>query len=420
LNVLLDRTDAETAILAVLPGRKDDLARLEILAQADEVPVVTVIGKYNHGKSSLLNVLCGASAFDVADKRQTIALSEHVAAGVRWLDAPGLDADVASGDDREALTAAWQRSDIRLLVHAAKEGELDQSEWQLLRQLDADDQRTRRQTLLVLSQVDQLDEEATLTRVTDALGAQVPHVPVHLTSSVRYAKGEEGGKPLLVARSGIPVLKDALAAAYLQVPEARRHEVALRFTDMRQELETLQREREQVLLGLRDTQVRQAEAFSAGLSDVLDKASGEIQELLDLPGPDHALRPDTHEERFQVTAGKLERARQQLALTKVNRRIGGYLVGHGVDELPPSPGCVASSMNTVMVAVLGISVKYLEDMRRIYCAPSGRAHLQERFTHYYEVSKDRLALADRITGAAAALDETGRALAALRWLETHA
>jgi hypothetical protein len=59
-------------------------------------------------------------------------------------------------------------------------------------------------------------------------------------------------------------------------------------------------------------------------------------------------------------------------------------------------------------------------MRRIYCAPSGRAHLQERFTHYYEVSKDRLALADRITGAAAALDETGRALAALRWLETHA
>ncbi|WP_254775497.1 GTPase [Pseudoxanthomonas sp. GM95] len=418
--MFLDRTDAETAILSLLPGRSDDLARLKILARVDGTPIVTVIGKYNHGKSSLLNVLCGASAFDVADKRQTIALSEHLAAGVRWLDAPGLDADVASGDDREALTAAWQRSDIRLLVHAAKEGELDNSERQLLGQLDADDQRTRRQTLFILSQVDQLEDETHLAHVTDALATQAPHVPVHLTSSVRYSRGMEGGKALLVARSGIPALKEALQAACALVPEARKYEVALRHADVREEVGTLQHARNQALATLLETQVTQAAAFSTGLSEVLDKARDEIQELLDHPGPDDALRPDTHEERFQVTAGKLERARQQLALTKVNRRISSYLVGHGVEELPPSPGCVASSLNTVMVAVLGISVKYLEDMRRIYCAEPGRAHLQARFTHYYEISKDRLALAELITAAVDARDKAACAAAALQWLEAQA
>jgi hypothetical protein len=63
--------------------------------------------KYNHGKSRLLNELIGGNTFAVADKRETVKLSASVHQGVRWLDAPGLDADVGTEDDRQALHAAW-------------------------------------------------------------------------------------------------------------------------------------------------------------------------------------------------------------------------------------------------------------------------------------------------------------------------
>ena len=65
------RDRAESSILAALPGRAHDVARLRALAEAER-PVVTVIGKYNHGKSRLLNELIGHEAFSVADKRETV------------------------------------------------------------------------------------------------------------------------------------------------------------------------------------------------------------------------------------------------------------------------------------------------------------------------------------------------------------
>ncbi|MGO3132397.1 MAG: GTPase, partial [Alcaligenes sp.] len=42
-------------VLAVLPQRRWDLDRLRVLLQLNVPPTVTVVGKYNHGKSRLLN-----------------------------------------------------------------------------------------------------------------------------------------------------------------------------------------------------------------------------------------------------------------------------------------------------------------------------------------------------------------------------
>lgn len=111
---------AEREILSVIPNRVHDLARLAVFAQAGYLPVVTVMGKYNHGKSRLLNELSGTEAFAVADKREIVTLFEHIAANVRWLDAPGLDADVNGKDDRHALRAEWKESDIRLVGGACR------------------------------------------------------------------------------------------------------------------------------------------------------------------------------------------------------------------------------------------------------------------------------------------------------------
>jgi tRNA U34 5-carboxymethylaminomethyl modifying GTPase MnmE/TrmE len=89
------RQQATRDVVAVLPRRADDMARLGILLRRSE-PIVTVIGKYNHGKSRLLNELIGDETFAVADKRETVRLSDYLQNGVRWLDALGLDADVGT------------------------------------------------------------------------------------------------------------------------------------------------------------------------------------------------------------------------------------------------------------------------------------------------------------------------------------
>jgi len=71
------REQAAHDIASVLPGRTHDLARLQILID-DSEPVVSVVGKYNHGKSSLLNELLGRDAFAVSDRRETVRLSDSV------------------------------------------------------------------------------------------------------------------------------------------------------------------------------------------------------------------------------------------------------------------------------------------------------------------------------------------------------
>ncbi|MBS7780947.1 GTPase [Acidovorax sp. CCYZU-2555] len=418
---IFDRIEHD--VLPVLPGRAHDLARLRALHAQAGLSTVTVIGKYNHGKSRLLNELMGEDTFAVADKRETTGLNVHVKDSVRWLDAPGLDADVGQDDDRFARQAAWLQSDIRLFVHSAKEGELDAQERSLLQALRADADSTRRQTLLVVSQVDQVADGAQLQQVLGAIGRQAQGMALNAASSTRHRQGVDGGKKLLIERSGIPALRAALDQALRQVPQARAHESAQLKSAMHQEL--LQREaalgkQNDELLGLQAQQRRQ---FDQDLGAVFDKARQDLAEVMATPGPDLALRPDTAHDKFRLTAGRMERARVQVAYSKVCIQLNAALTRHGAIELPTAQHTVARSLNSVMVAVLGVSVKYREDLRRMFYDDAGREDLQRDFARYYEISADRQALAARIAqvdGQRAAVRTALQSLRALQALEDAA
>ncbi|MNH38995.1 hypothetical protein D3C79_1001070 [compost metagenome] len=81
---------------------------------------------------------------------------------------------------------------------------------------------------------------------------------------------------------------------------------------------------------------------------------------------------------------------------------------------------MARSLNSVMVAVLGVSVKYREDLRRMFYDDAGREDLQRDFARYYEISAERQALAARIAqvdGQRAAVRTALQSLRALQVLE---
>lgn len=406
----------ERDVLPVLPGRAHALARLRALAEQAGLATVTVIGKYNHGKSRLLNELMGHDAFAVADRRETVHLNVQVRDGVRWLDAPGLDADVGGADDRFAQQAAWLQSDVRLFVHSAKEGELDAQERALLQALQADAATTRRQTLLVVSQVDQAGDEAELQQVLAAIGRQAPGLPLHAVSATRHRQGAEGGKRLLVERSGLPALQAALDQALQRVPAARLHESAALKAALHHDLQhretTLATQQAAALA----RQAQQRRQFDDDLRAVFDQAQDDLAEILSTPGPDLALQPDRVDDQFRITVGRLERARVQVAYAKVCLQLNAALTKHGANELPAAQHTAARSLNSVMVAVLGVSVKYRADLRRMFQEAAGREQLHRDFARYYERSADRQALAahlDDLRGHLAAVHTAQEALRAL-------
>lgn len=407
------------AITAILPDRHDDLARLRQLAQHTP-PIVAVTGKYNHGKSRLLNELLGKDLFAVADRRETVALSQAEHAQARWLDAPGLDADVARTDDDHARQATWVLADIRLFVHAAKAGELDGQERDLLQALLADAQQTRRQTVFALTQIDQLGEDAERHAIESALRAQMPQLAIHGVSATRHRQGIERDKPLLQARSGLPELRQTLEQALAGVPQARRHEVSTRCQALRTALQDTLAQQSAQHSHLLHTQAQQQQAFSDGLHAVIANAATGITELLDSLGADHASVPDQARDAYVLTAGKAERNRIQIAYSRACIQIDSFLAGHGVLELPPARKTFAPSLNTVMIAVLGVSVKGRHQLRRMFCEAAGRERLHRDFSAYFPVSDDQQALAARIAAASEAAVTTRRALAELDQLEAAA
>lgn len=200
-----------------------NMARLKELMSSDERLRVAVFGKYNHGKSTLLNALIGQDVFKAADKRETLEVSEFESDGVIWIDTPGLDADVHGEDDRKAKDAAFSKADLLCLVHNVKAGELDNNEMSVYRTLMAQCRNYKAKIIVVLTQIDQLDPES-LKQVQAVISQQLPDVTMLSVSSVRYSKGVSEGKSKLVEHSNFDALKEYIQVRVAEVDQQRRKE----------------------------------------------------------------------------------------------------------------------------------------------------------------------------------------------------
>lgn len=352
--------DAATEeILAVLPTYNLPLARLHTIVQADLLPTVTVIGKYNHGKSRLLNELIGDDIFSVADKRETVTLYEHQHNNIRWLDAPGLDADVAAIDDQHTQDAMWNKADIRVMIHSVCEGEFDAVQ-------------TRRQSVLVLTQIDQIPDQTILTHIINSIQKQVPTVTPLPVSATRHRKGIENSSPLLVQRSGIPKLQETVSHMIEKVPLIRQFEKNKILMELKEKLSQLKQITQTNIQQLCTTLSHQRQGFEHDLNQVLDKVREDLQPILNVDVQDESLEPDSFTNIYKVTAGKRDRNRIQVAYSLACIEINTHLVRHRVVSLPDTQKSNVRSLDKVIVAVMGISIKLRKDLKLIFDHESGR------------------------------------------------
>lgn len=186
--------------VATVPTSESDLRRLNYIHRNGEAPPrIAVLGKYNHGKSALLNALVGIDHFKVADKRQTLAISEYEHDGVVWVDTPGLDADPTESDDREARKAAFEIADFLFLVHQVTAGELDKYEISAYMQLANQDRNCRQKMALVLTKIDDADP-AEVSKVENECRAQLQNnlelreLDIMSVSAVRYRNPDLRGQ----------------------------------------------------------------------------------------------------------------------------------------------------------------------------------------------------------------------------------
>ena len=409
---------ATQQILTVIPERTLQLARFRAILQAGNFPTVTVIGKYNHGKSRLLNELIGEDIFSVADKRETTTLSEHLQQQVRWLDAPGLDADIAAIDDQHAQDAIWTKADVRLFVHSVREGEFDPHEVELFQQLEQDTAKTKRQTLLVLTQIDQIADKEVLNQILASIQQQVPKATLVPVSATRHRQGIENNKQLLIQRSGILELKQTLHSTLTHVPTVRLYEKQQILNEIKTQLIQLQHSTQHTIQQLSAQQQQQRQAFEQGLENVLTKVRADLQPILVVSDKDDSLEPDSFANMYKMTAGKRDRNRIQVAYSRACIDINSHLIRHGVVELPEDQKSNVRSLDTIIVAVLGVSVKLRKDLQRIFFEEAGLNHLRHEFARYFELSTERVALQQQIQETEKQLNDIETALDAVTTLES--
>lgn len=407
----------ESAILPLLPQHKQSLARFNAMLQAGDIATVTVVGKYNHGKSRLLNELIGDDIFKVADKRETIQLADHLYNHTRWLDAPGLDADVQHTDDELAQVAIWQQADIRLFVHSLREGEFDEAELTLLSQLLADETRTQRQTLVVFTQLDQVADSEILAQIRQRLQQQLALDDAYFVSAQRHRMGIEKNKPLLVEKSGITQLQQALTQHLINVPKRRVFEKSYICQHIRDDLTQLHDDIQQNIAQLTQFLADQRRDFDQELVQILDKIQQDLTPIMQVEGKDASLEVDSFAMKYQLTQGKKDRNRIQLAYSRACIDLNSHLIRYGVVGLPDKQKTASPSLNSVIVAVLGISIKLRRELNIIFFQSAGRQRLQREFAHYFEQSQRRMADKQQLKDYHATLSCIENALAAVKDME---
>jgi GTPase Era involved in 16S rRNA processing len=198
---------------------KNERDNIKVLKNAikESTVVVTCMGLYNHGKSTLLNTLVKDfehKTFKTADVRETAENKKVIYEDITFVDTPGLN---AKENDNKRVMDAVKESDINLFVHNVSTGEFTKVEVEFLQNIKKHWKNPKEfieRTIFVLSRTDTVSQEdinSTKKRmqqqVKDLFEIEAIFVGV---SAKTYTKGMLENKKLLVKKSNIDTLQSIL------------------------------------------------------------------------------------------------------------------------------------------------------------------------------------------------------------------
>ena len=251
-----------------IPDSKAALERLKFLKEESQEIRIAVFGKFNHGKSTLLNAIIGQEIFKTADKRQTVKNAEYLHNEIIWIDTPGLDADIKGLDDTKAMAGAFKMADFVFLVHRVDTGELDKHEMQLYH--DLIQHNATKKMCLVLTQIDQLDNTQ-LDQVISTITKQMPELSIIPVSATRYQKGKRDHKQIFVERSGLQVLFEKVEQFVTgDIQASRQSEINMLIQKITAELEKMRFAIESELYEARANMQTKKEQFNVDLQKYIN------------------------------------------------------------------------------------------------------------------------------------------------------
>jgi len=184
----------------------------------DDKLIITCMGLYNHGKSSLLNALIKdfeGKTFKTADTRETTVNKRVMYKGFTFVDTPGLNAQ--KNDDKRVMDAV-KTSDMNIFVHNVNTGEFVASEVEFFHRVkkrwDSPEAFIDR-TIFVLSRIDEANSGEDIKntamkmkqQLKDIFGVDACVIPV---SSKDYVDGMIEKEDELIGISNITMLEDQL------------------------------------------------------------------------------------------------------------------------------------------------------------------------------------------------------------------
>lgn len=255
---------------------------LQTEEERDSDPVLTAIGLYNAGKSTLLNALTDhleVEMFKTARVRETRSLKKMRHDKVVYQDTPGLDAE--QQDDKTAIKAIAS-SDRLLLCHSVSLGELDQPTLNYLQRIQQQSGQSLSDRLICVLTKAEDDSKVQSARalVSQQLKQIMGDEPdIFCVSSVSYKQGVTAQKPLLVRGSGILELK---AHLHSSLDQQRQQLQKIRLQQRQRQAQQLMDQVEQVLQQQQQNYQDQfacAERKFTQLGQVLTRSLHDLQAL---------------------------------------------------------------------------------------------------------------------------------------------
>ncbi len=272
---------------------KEDIGSLEAIKKSlnENNITVTCIGLYNHGKSTLLNVLIKDfefKTFKTADARETSVNKIFTYGNINYIDTPGLNAN--EQDDKQVLEVI-KNSDITLFVHNVTTGEFSKVEIEFLESIKKyweNPQIFLDRTIFVLSRIDGVNSSEDVKNTQDKMHQQIESIfgstaRIIALSAEDYRDGMVEKENALIAQSNVKALEKDIEMlskkSRQEIQKTKQERLSKKYSELIEKLENRMKSNQATLTKLTKEQNNQDEEFHNDINKVEATLKSKYEQL---------------------------------------------------------------------------------------------------------------------------------------------